>query len=325
MKRTALPLQITLVLMSTFLTAVVLISAYAVGDQSQSCLRVLLSQSQPSETTWLKIFEETTTRTSGLLDTLVAMGPSLKEMPATTKKKILKRIAEKYPMASKTGFDGFEMGPKRALDAWIRVLLPSDKIFKNALAKVKSPKGAYQEYLNAINRNIVKNMAENTNHYGVINSNDVLALAKGVQKFLQAPAVVEALKGLNLDPQKTRVLFFGGIVKGLGRDGSDLDVLMDGLPEEFYHHEFKNIGSLEGVLKKIAEKRLPNVKLNLAEDAHGFFRFDNVIPLDPFYIETTPVAINLLSIYPRNNDGFFDGNKPIDCENMIDCARYPFR
>jgi hypothetical protein len=272
---------------------------------------------------WLELFDETTKAARIGHPMLLQYRPFIEKMPSSIKELLLSKIAEKYSNAKKMQDSPWNRNdallfPKRLLDAWVRVLLPGDVIFKAIYEKTKDPIKSYQAYLDVINRYIVSKMPVNSLNYGNISAEDVLAFAERTQIFLKE--FNEKLVKRGSSPSKnSRVLFYGSVIKGFGKNGSDLDSLFDEVAKSDFDTNMAK-WELYRNLSDVAKSR--NLKIDLDfkdEAAHNFVRgsFLSLTDLEPFFVEVTPDEINFLIVNsPQKDDDGLVAKGPTTFEKI---------
>jgi predicted nucleotidyltransferase len=260
------------------------------------------------EAGWQKFFRESSSEPTAEPLMIGALRPLVEKMPDDTRRKILAEIGTRYPTAGKvpegTKPDG-RFWPKRLLDGWLRVLLKGDDTFHAGIAQGKSPLAAYQDYLNDV-KGLVFSGAGAPAQYGNLSAEDLLGVATEIQKFLKLPTTKEQLyQGIWDENRKLlppRVRIFGSTVKGTAKPGSDLDLGYFNL-ENHPGFGFVNGGERRGVqvpglaplVEKFMEKRRPGMNLNAGGLPHTIRMVDeNLTALEPFMIEVTPDAVELL-------------------------------
>ena len=264
------------------------------------------------ESGWMKFYRESSSEPERFPRMLLGLRPLTEQIPEATRLKILKDIASRYPTAKKMapGSSPGNLWPKRLLDGWLRVLLKGDDTFRNAIAAKKTPLQAYQVYLDQMRREVLKNMPDGGGSYGRLSAKDIRGIAKRIQEYLNAPKSKIFIDNVMDDGEvlKPRVRLFGSTIKGLNKNGSDLD-----MGTEFIRHEF-NLGvdgfpGLAPALEKYMADHHPGVKLNFRGDPHTIHQVDSILtPLEPFMVEISPDSVDLL-VYSRNVN--VDMNAPV--------------
>jgi hypothetical protein len=156
-----------------------------------------------------------------------------------------------------------------------------------------------------VKKNVLKGMPPAA-HYGELSAEDLLGIAKEMQKFLRLPSTKEHLyhnfRGDDGKLVPPLLRLFGSTVKGTSRRGSDLD-----LGYAHINHNFVNGGERVGVqvpglsqtIAAYLAKHHPQLELNAGGKPHFVGTVDDILTaLEPFMIEIKPDSIELL-VYPR--------------------------
>ncbi|RZA06944.1 MAG: hypothetical protein EOP11_09055 [Proteobacteria bacterium] len=278
--------------------------AYPNLEEAPLLVRIGLNE----ESGWKKFFQETSTEPTLQPLMIGELRPLVERMPESTRARILAEIGERYPTAGKVpeGSKGdARFWPKRLLDGWLRVLLKGDDTFRAEMARSGKPLVAYQAYLDEVKARVLKKLPA-ASHYGELSAQDLLGIAKEMQRFLRLPSTKEHLyhnyRGEDGKLVPPLIRLFGSTVKGTSRRGSDLDLGYANI-----NHNFVNGGErlgvhVPGLSQTIAAhlaKHHPQLELNASGKPHFVGTVDDILTaLEPFMIEVKPDSIELL-VYPR--------------------------
>jgi hypothetical protein len=270
---------------------------------------------------WLQLFEYSTDREMSMTNLVTALSPLVRYLPPAGRDQIFKRIAEKYPTAEKERGNMAMSAPKRSLDLWLRILLPADEIFMESFSESHDPLLAYQHYLDVLKKTIIDRMPPNDKNYGHITATDIFFVADAARKSLK-----------NLDLTSAKIYFHGSFMKGLAKNGSDLDALEDDLGSHAYgvaiRQYYRDREMLDGRnpvsrMKSVVDERRPELDLHFSPPHEFKGQFWKMAILEPFLIEVTAKSIYLLVIPSRDAAGNIrdDGNLT-DCATGRGCMKF---
>jgi len=185
-----------------------------------------------SEADWIAMIRKI--GSDGVQDQSLAnhLVPVMENLDPQTKAKLWKEIITLYPMAYKNKHKspfGGGFAPKRALDLILRFTLPPEDFFMNAKGPIEARK--------AFNRFISEQHAQafQGTDFGVYTGDDVLSIAKYIQKFLRTHGNVSQeilLKGslptgrANLAKRNPMENFVDSAIQGMNSSYSDVDMLV---------------------------------------------------------------------------------------------------
>lgn len=225
----------------------------------------------------------------------------LEKLSPALKTALLHEIGKRYVNAKKNSGEEIASGleqhwEKRILDAWIRVLLQPEKVIQEALDQGKSPLEAYQTYRDLVRSSLFTPEMEAL-HYGFLTAQDLLEISKAIYEDFRLVTKVYG-QGVQIG---LKVYLFGSCLKGLEKDGSDLDMAVDvgtliqlfrrnlihGEEDDVVGMSPKGMKGVSRIVQEVMKQRHPGLilKADYFSSLVRYFGNMSITSMDPMIIE----------------------------------------